>query len=626
MKKKMKWYESINYKIVTIIAALLIFALQLIGANFINRLENELINAHKEDRQTQNDFVMSAAEPYLTMIAEGKTDDSADSPQAEIANLLNDISGSNVTNVQIVDNNLNILGTSIQTQQTLVGQRTDDSDTRQAILSGQAVTHEYLDATTGDRHWKLVSPIKNSNDANDIVGVSVLDSNIETVYQQISSIALIFLNASMVAIVVSIALAYGLSKEITDPIIEMERQTERIADGDYTGEVSVYANDEIGRLGLSINELTFRVANAQESIDAERRRLDRVLTYMSDGVIATDEQGKVDITNQMAREMFGLEEDEMNGASILDVLDLNERYTIPDLYDLSDGVMIEVGSQYLRINFSLIQNKDDAVQGIIAVLHDVTESEENERERKEFVSNVSHELRTPLTSMRSYVEALNDGAWQDEEIAPQFLSVIQDETDRMIRMVNDLLQLSRLDSGTDKSESEIVDLASLFNSVLDRFEMLFSSSEYEEGKYMILRHIPEEPVWVELDPDRMLQVVDNIMNNAVKYSPDGGVIKASMTVHPETVLFSVTDQGLGIPKADQPRVFSRFFRVDKARSRAMGGTGLGLSISKEVVEQFGGRIWLRSIEGRGTTFYISLPLADGLMDEDFGEKGGFADE
>ena len=626
MKKKMKWYESINYKIVTIIAALLIFALQLIGANFINRLENELINAHKEDRQTQNDFVMSAAEPYLTMIAEGKTDDSADSPQAEIANLLNDISGSNVTNVQIVDNNLNILGTSIQTQQTLVGQRTDDSDTRQAILSGQAVTHEYLDATTGDRHWKLVSPIKNSNDANDIVGVSVLDSNIETVYQQTSSIALIFLNASMVAIVVSIALAYGLSKEITDPIIEMERQTERIADGDYTGEVSVYANDEIGRLGLSINELTFRVANAQESIDAERRRLDRVLTYMSDGVIATDEQGKVDITNQMAREMFGLEEDEMNGASILDVLDLNERYTIPDLYDLSDGVMIEVGSQYLRINFSLIQNKDDAVQGIIAVLHDVTESEENERERKEFVSNVSHELRTPLTSMRSYVEALNDGAWQDEEIAPQFLSVIQDETDRMIRMVNDLLQLSRLDSGTDKSESEIVDLASLFNSVLDRFEMLFSSSEYEEGKYMILRHIPEEPVWVELDPDRMLQVVDNIMNNAVKYSPDGGVIKASMTVHPETVLFSVTDQGLGIPKADQPRVFSRFFRVDKARSRAMGGTGLGLSISKEVVEQFGGRIWLRSIEGRGTTFYISLPLADGLMDEDFGEKGGFADE
>lgn len=622
MKKKIERYESINFKIIAIITILLLFALQLIGANFINRLENELVTSHKDSRQTQLEFIMSVSQPYLTMIVEGEELESDVEPQEEIRNLLSDLSAAGSSSTQIVDNNLTILGTSVQTQQSLVGQRSNDSDIRQVLLTGQTVTREYIDSATGDRHWKIASPIRGNGETPSITGVAVIDSNIETVYQQVSDISLIFIQSSAVAIVISIILAYALSKEITDAIIEMEQQTERIAGGDYTGTVNVYANDEIGRLGKSINELTYRVSIAQESVDAERRRLDRVLTYMSDGVIATDKDGQVNITNQMAREMFGHNEEEMDKKNILDVLDLTEEYNIEDLYTMERGLLLEVGSQYIRANFSLIQSRDDAVKGIVAVLHDVTEAEESERERKIFVSNVSHELRTPLTSMRSYVEALNDGAWRDEEIAPHFLSVIQNETERMIRMVNDLLQLSRIDSGTDKVENEIVDLNGLFNSVLDRFDVIFTSSDYEEGKYTIIRDFPEDAVWVDLDPDRMQQVIDNIMNNAVKYSPDGGVITVRMTIRNDSTLLSVSDQGMGIPKSDQTRVFSRFFRVDKARSRAMGGTGLGLSISKEVVEQFGGRIWVRSAEGKGTTFYISLPLENSLMDE-FSEGGGF---
>lgn len=622
MKKKIERYESINFKIIAIITILLLFALQLIGANFINRLENELVTSHKDSRQTQLEFIMSASQPYLTMIVEGEELESDVEPQEEIRNLLGDLSATGSGSTQIVDNNLTILGTSVQTQQSLVGQRSNDSDIRQVLLTGQTVTREYIDSATGDRHWKIASPIRGNGETPGITGVAVVDSNIETVYQQVSDISLIFLQSSAIAIVISIILAYALSKEISDAIIEMEQQTERIAGGDYTGTVNIYANDEIGRLGESINELTYRVSIAQESVDAERRRLDRVLTYMSDGVIATDKDGQVNITNQMAQEMFGHSEEEMDKQNILEVLDLVEEYNIEDLYTMERGLLLEVGSQYIRANFSLIQSRDDAIKGVVVVLHDVTEAEESERERKIFVSNVSHELRTPLTSMRSYVEALNDGAWRDEEIAPHFLSVIQNETERMIRMVNDLLQLSRIDSGTDKVENEIVDLNGLFNSVLDRFDMMFTSSDYEEGKYTIIRDFPEDAVWVELDPDRMQQVIDNIMNNAVKYSPDGGVITVQMTIRNDSTLLSVTDQGMGIPKHDQTRVFSRFFRVDKARSRAMGGTGLGLSISKEVVEQFGGRIWVKSIEGKGTTFYISLPLENGLMDE-FSEGGSF---
>ena len=238
-----------------------------------------------------------------------------------------------------------------------------------------------------------------------------------------------------------------------------------------------------------------------------------------------------------------------------------------------------------------------------------------DRERKQFVSNVSHELRTPLTSMRSYIEALNDGAWRDEKVAPEFLKVTQDETDRMIRMINDLLSLSRMDSGTVKLDLELVNINGLVNYILDRFDMMLKKDKIDTRdiktkNYTIKRDFTKRDLWVELDTDKFIQVVDNIMNNAIKYSPDGGVITCRLLETHNNVILSISDQGLGIPKKDLDHVFDRFFRVDKARSRAQGGTGLGLAISKEVIELHHGRIWVDSVEGKGSTFYISLPYEE----------------
>ena len=209
--------------------------------------------------------------------------------------------------------------------------------------------------------------------------------------------------------------------------------------------------------------------------------------------------------------------------------------------------------------------------------------------------------------MKSYIEALNDGAWKDPEVAPGFLKVTQNETERMMRMINDLLNLSRMDSGTSKLELELVNLNELFGYVLDRFDMMINADDGTGKKYTIKRDFTKRDLWVELDTDKIVQVIDNIMNNAIKYSPDGGEITCRLLETHKHVILSISDEGLGVPKKDLTHIFDRFFRVDKARSRAQGGTGLGLAISKEVIEMHKGKIWLDSSEGKGSTFYISLP-------------------
>ena len=373
-------------------------------------------------------------------------------------------------------------------------------------------------------------------------------------------------------------------------------------------------NDELGQLAGAVNNLSVRVEEAQESSDSERRRLDSILSHMSDGVLATDRRGNVTIVNNMALQLLGVEnEDDLIGKSIIDVLDIRHDYTVRQLVNGEQREMIidmsnSGNNLILNAYFSPIQRESGFVSGLVCVLHDVTSQQKEERERKQFVSNVSHELRTPLTSVRSYVEALSDGAWQDKEIAPKFLKVVQDETDRMIRMINDLLSLSRMDAGTTKLNLEYVNINELFNYILDRFDMIIKKEEDpKKKKYTIERYFTKKDLWVEIDTDKFTQVIDNIMNNAIKYSPDGGVITTRLLETHNHVILSISDQGLGIPRKDLGRIFDRFFRVDKARSRKQGGTGLGLAISKEVINMLGGQIWVDSVEGKGSTFYISLP-------------------
>ena len=604
MKKKITFFQSIDFKIIFVFIVLLLVALELIGTYFVRQLETQLVTNFQEEKGLQVGFLDNTIQPILL-------DDETAKDSQEISKLIEDFSGNGILEVQVIDAQHYVLGTSNSTQQNIVGSKTNEKDVHQALLLGNTVTSQYKDQATNDRIWKLVSPIIASDGSNEILGVIALTTNIESVYEQISEITLIFLNSSLVAVAVTVILALFISRAITKPITEMTQQTIQMADGDYSGQVKVYSKDELGILSTAINDLSTKVEEAQETTESERRRLNSVLTHMTDGVIATDRRGIIVIINDKAMEMLNISQEMALGVSILKVLKIDKEYTLRKLLENEDVISLDFSTEEmlvtLRGEFTLIQRETGFISGIVCVLHDVTKQEKIENERKEFVSNVSHELRTPLTSMRSYLEALLDGAWKDPEIAPQFLQVTQEETDRMIRMIKDLLDLSRMDSNKETLDLEYLNVNELFDHVIRRFEMMIKSSDKSKKNFSIKREFTKSKLWVEVDADKMVQVLDNIMNNAIKYSPDGGTITCGLVETNDSVIFSISDEGLGIPKRDLANVFDRFFRVDKARARSMGGTGLGLAISKEVVQKHKGKIWVESTEGKGTTFYISLP-------------------
>lgn len=604
MKKKIGFFQSIDFKIVFVFIILLLVALELIGAYFIRQLETQLVDNFQEERRLQVGFLDNTLQPLLE-------NDEDQNLTEEISRLLADFSGNGVLEAQVINPQHHILGTSDSTNQSIVGGNSNDRDVHQALLLSSKITNQYTDKTTNDRIWKLVSPIIANDGSNEVLGVISLKTNIESVYQQIEEITVIFLNASLLAVGLTILLALFISRAITKPITEMTHQAIQMAGGNYSGQVKIYGEDELGQLSLAINDLSIKVEEAQESTEAERRRLNSVLTHMTDGVIATDRRGKIVIINEMAMEMLNTSQEEAIGQSILKVLKKENEFTLRKLLRTEQELSFDFSTPetplILHGGFSLIQRETGFISGIVCVLHDVTEQEKIERERRDFVSNVSHELRTPLTSMRSYLEALIDGAWKDPEIAPNFLQVTQEETDRMIRMISDLLNLSRMDAGNNALNMEYVNINELFNHVLNRFDMMIQSSDQPKKTFFIKREITNRQIWAEIDTDKMMQVFDNIMNNAIKYSPDGGTITCSLRETHDNVVISISDQGMGIPKKDLPHVFDRFYRVEKARARSMGGTGLGLAISKEVVQRHGGKIWANSSEGKGTTFYVLLP-------------------
>ena len=605
MNSKLKFYQSIKFKIALVFALMLMLTLECVGAVFVRQLEHQNLNTFKQTIELPS-YVDNSLSEQLVNTNHKKANQN-------IRKILAEVNNNNISEIRVIDSQGVVRGTSNFDNRNMIGQKTTEQMVKATLVNNRSHTENIYDKSNHTRYYVNIIPlVDNSN--NNVVGVVYLRASLESVYSNINSITLIYLSAALITIVIGLLLAIIISQEITRPIEEMRKQTLRIARGDFSGQVRVMGNDELGQLAGAVNNLSVRVEEAQESSDSERRRLDSVLSHMSDGVLATDRRGNVTIVNNMALQLLGVEhEDELIGKSIIDVLDIRHDYTVRQLVNSEQKEMIldmsNSGSNLiLNAYFSPIQRESGFVSGLVCVLHDVTSQQKEEQERKEFVSNVSHELRTPLTSVKSYVEALSDGAWQDKEIAPQFLKVVQDETERMIRMINDLLSLSRMDAGTTKLNLEYVNINELFNYILNRFDMIIKKEEDpKKKKYTIERFFTKKDLWVEIDTDKFTQVIDNIMNNAIKYSPDGGVITARLLETHNHVIMSISDQGLGIPRKDLSHIFDRFFRVDKARSRKQGGTGLGLAISKEVVNMLGGQIWVDSVEGKGSTFYISLP-------------------
>lgn len=607
---KMRFFQSVQFKLVIMYLLLIIVAMQVIGAYFVRELEGQL------EKNFQNSITNSITLlDYNAREEIIKNSDNSVKLQNDIRELLVDYSraSSNLIEVRIVDEKGKILGTSNLNNQGIVGQKSNDPLVKRTLSLGTTSEDKiYKDESNkNNRVWVNVSSIKNKGE---VIGAIYLVADIESVYKQVDDITNIFITGTLIAMVITAILGILLSRTITKPIVEMKRQAYAMARGNYSRKVKVYGVDEIGELADSFNTLTKRAQEAQAMTEGERRKLSSVLAYMTDGVIATDRRGKVILINTPAEKMLRVKHESANGRSIIDVLDIGDSYQFEDLMEVDGSLTMDRSTldkpYILRANFSVIHRETGFNNGVIAVLHDITDQEKVDQERRDFVSNVSHELRTPLTSMHSYLEALSDGAWEDKEIAPRFLEVTQNETERMIRLVNDLLKLSRMDGGREHLEKSFVNFTDFFNHIIDRFEMM------KKETIMFKRHIPKEPVIIEIDEDKVMQVLDNIISNANKYSPDGGRISFYLKKFEDEIEISIADEGLGVPEEDLANVFDRFFRVDKARSREMGGTGLGLAIAREVIEAHGGRIWAERNKSKGTVIKFTLPYSD-LPEDDW---------
>ena len=406
--------------------------------------------------------------------------------------------------------------------------------------------------------------------------------------------------------------------------IRLKQINQKVKDliaGDYSQVLDMQGSSEITNITNNLNDLSEVIRLTQENLEQESKRLNSILSYMTDGVLATNRRGKITMINDMAKKQLGVQKEEVLNKSILELLQIEDEYELRDLITQVPELMIDSqddNGEYLslRVRFALVRRESGFISGLVAVLHDTTEQEKEERERRLFVSNVSHELRTPLTSVKSYLEALDEGALS-EPVAPDFIKVSLDETNRMMRMVTDLLHLSRIDNATSHLDVELINFTAFITFILNRFDQI--RGQDEDKKYELVRDYPITSVWIEIDTDKMTQVIDNILNNAIKYSPDGGKITVTMKTTDDQMILSISDQGLGIPKQDLPRIFDRFYRVDRARSRAQGGTGLGLSIAKEIIKQHKGFIWAKSEYGKGSTFTIVLPYDKDAVKEEVWE-------
>ncbi|MDO4912750.1 MAG: cell wall metabolism sensor histidine kinase WalK [Lactobacillus sp.] len=599
-----KQVKSINMKLAVVFMLILLAIIEIIGAYFTRQFDQNAIQNFQSSIQ-----VPSIVTNQLTAeLVKGKK-----SNNTALSKVISDYNNDAIGNIIVVDSSDTIRAVSNLNDKDRVGQRVNNSLVKQVTSTGRQVTK--VVNVDGTNYMIQITPLT-ANTGNNIVGAIYIRASMGSVFDAVRNTSLMFLVASIIAIIMGCILSLVISRAITKPIEEMQFQALHITDGDYSNQVRIYSNDELGQLGQAFNTLSVRIELSQEEQEAEKRRLDSVLSHMTDGVILTDRHGNVLLINQKALFFLDVEEKDVIGRPINEVLHVEDA-SASELMGRTDDFDVPINEYILRINFAIIKRVTGFISGSVCVLHDITEQAKNESMQREFVSNVSHELRTPLTSMSAYIDALNEGAWKNPEIAPHFLNVTQQETDRMIRMINDLLKLSRMDRGVSKMDPEWVNFNDFLNHILDRFEMIVKKEETK--KYTIKRELGSQALWVEIDTDKMMQVIDNIVNNALKYSPDGGTITIKLVQNGNRVILSISDQGLGIPRKDLDKIFDRFYRVDKARSRAQGGTGLGLAIAKEIVEAHKGRIWADSREGHGSTFYISLPYDQITEEEDWDE-------
>ena len=625
-KFKKRYFSSIRVKFVIVYVLVNIISLQLIGLFFTTQLRTTNINTFEQNIMEQEKILNYHIREELdkdksNSLTESDNDTKSTDTKSSITKLVSEFNIQKLLLVSVIDKDSKIVASSSKNgNDDYLSKRSFDPQVSQVLKTGESAKKIQTNPDTKRRVWLYVSPIKKDNE---VVGVVSLMADIESVYQDLVGITKIFTVGTILSILITTIIGFVASKTVTSSIEKMSAQVKTMASGNYGTVVGINTNDEIGDLAKVFNQISKRIKEEQDVTETERRRLATIIESMMDGIITTDTNGKVILINTSAGDMIDAPENEiLIGKDALKLLNISEYESIGEIIEAEDSLLVNASEDdeglLLRAEFSKIlkeENEDlsqvsTELEGYIIVLYDVTDQERQERERREFVSTVSHELRTPLTTMNSYIEALEEGVINDKELAPQFIDTIHKETTRMIRMVNELMQLGKMDIKEEHYDKEFIDINKLIEQISDRFELTHPEKNF-------IKYIPKTPIFVEGDQDKLTQVFDNIINNAIKYSPNGKniTIRVRQNYNHNRVSISIKDEGVGIPLVHIDKIFNRFYRVDKSRQRTMGGTGLGLALAKNIVEAHRGRIWAQSREGYGSIIFVTLPCEN--MDDEW---------
>ena len=575
--------RSLQMRLVSILVLLIVSVMVIVGTFMLNQVSVYYFNDFTEQMNS-----VFNAELFAMLKNEASAENGAERLDAALEAYSSSMRISSYRNYYILDG---------KTGETLFGSNDEKIVRTPAIisaLSGRIGQEKRVSSGYIDRANPIV--------VNDEVKYKVYIKDTKQDQQRLTaSMFMIILRTMMFALLFAVLLSFVFAKTITTPIENITKGAKKLSMGELDCELTVQTNDEIGTLTETFNDMAAALNATLAKVEGERDKLDTMFLYMTDGVTAFSNDGTLIHHNPAAVEMLGFDVAEHKsyadiyksiGAEFSELLHMEGSLFEYDL---------EIGDKTLKVSFARF-GKESEDSGIIGIIHDFTAQQKLEKSRREFVANVSHELRTPLTNVKSYTETLAESPDAPEEMKARFYGVILNETDRMTRIVKDLLTLSRLDSAKMDWKNELFSLKKSVENAYRAMEM----EARRHGHKLTLSMDESLPSFFG-DRERIEQVFINLLSNAVKYTAKDGRIDFSAEDYDDHIKITVKDNGIGIPEKDLPRLFERFYRVDKARSREMGGTGLGLAIAKEIVEHYGGEIRVESEYGHGTTVWIILP-------------------
>ena len=583
-----KWRLTIAY------LAIMFFAMTAAGLVLSSLIEREYLMGYRQVLSSHAKLVKTAVED----------DYRAGNPNLD--QLCKELSDKINVRVQILDNNRNIIGDSKPEQG-------DSTNNPAGKLKGAGCLVCHPEARVSTNIAESQPIIHDGR----IIGEARISTSLFGIKQASARARRIIFSALVVAALVAAVLSQRLAASISKPITDMSNVAKRMAQGDLSQRVTANGGDEIWQLAASFNTMAQQIERMLGEIAEDKDKIETILTTMADGIIVTDETGKIVLFNKASESIFQ--------CSAADVLDkpiddaglhtklshmVRETLNARRLVRKELRLPIEQTNVTLSAYSSPVKDQSSAIKGAVVVLHDLTEIRKHEMTQKEFVANVSHELRTPITAVRVTAEALLSGAKDDPQLLDRFLTTLVKESERLSLLIDDLLEIAKREAGQRKIRRTEIDLPRLMTRII-----ALHRAKAEASNIGITSEVQDD-LTIYADEQQIEQVISNLLDNAIKYTLQNGKVDVRAEGNGKSVTISVTDTGIGIPNNEVPRIFERFYRVDKAKSRQLGGTGLGLSIVKDIVEAHNGTITVETELGSGSTFTVSIPRNNAGNDED----------